>query len=206
MFWIFAGALTALCTALLVREVAPQRRLGIALTVLIPLAALGLYLGLGRPELTQWRTRPVLPPFIAGAVDKLKADVAANPQDKQAWLLLGDVYRKVDHYQDAAAAYRQALAIDPKDPVLSASLGEMLVKEDGGKVGPEARALFVAAPQQPASRYYLALAEAQAADWPDALKDWQALAASTPANAPWQGPTATRIAEAQRALGLDEQH
>jgi cytochrome c-type biogenesis protein CcmH len=184
----------------------PRKKLSYALTALVPFAALGLYLGLGRPELTAWHTRPALPPFIAGAVEKLKADVTANPEDKEAWILLGDVYRKVDRNREAASAYGKALALDPQDPALKATLGEMLVKADGGRVGAEARGLFSQAPEEPASRYYLALAEAQAADWPDALKDWQALAASTPADAPWQEATATRIAEARRALGLDEQH
>jgi cytochrome c-type biogenesis protein CcmH len=206
MFWIVAGALTALCTALVARAVMPRRRLSYALTVLIPLTALGLYLGLGRPELTAWHTRPALPPVIAGAVKKLQAGLAADPKDKEAWILLGDVYRKVDRTAEAADAYGHALALDPADPALKAALAEMMVKAAGGRVEAGARDLFAQAPDQPAARYYLALAEAQGADWPDALKDWQALAASSPPDAPWQDSTAARIAEARRALGLDEQH
>jgi tetratricopeptide (TPR) repeat protein len=45
------------------------------------------------------------------AIDDLKEVVSGHPDDAEAWTALGDVYRGVDKYADAADAYDKAIAI-----------------------------------------------------------------------------------------------
>ncbi len=208
VFWTVAGTMTAASVILLLRPVlkagvsSETRRVAGVLTALVPAVSLALYFQLGRPDLVEWRTRPVLPPTIAASVDKLTADVRQNPDDIQAWLLLGEVYDKVQRYGEAAAAYRRAAELDPATPAYKALLGQALVKRDGDAVRPEALVWFSRARDEPLSRYYLALGVAQKGNWKEALTAWQALEAGVPPDAPARPAIEARIADARRALGL----
>ena len=211
VFWGLTGLMTALSVIVLVRAfpVPADRatsRLSLGLTLFVPVVALGLYVLLGHPELTAWRTRPMVPPFLAGAVEKLQADTIANPDDATAFALLGDVDRKLQHYDEAVIAYRKAQVLVPGNAQVSTGLAEVLVQQAGGKITPEASALFAASPKLSQSRYYLALAKSQAADWEGALADWQALAKDTVTDDPLYQPTMDHIAEARRVLGVDPEH
>ncbi len=207
VFWIAAGALTALAVTLLLRPLVPAsgaaaRRAALVVMGVVPLATLGLYLTLGRPALTQWRTRQQLPPFIAASVEKMTREAHDNPTDIQAWILLGDVYGKIRRYGEAADAYGRAANLDDRVPAYKAMVGQVLVMQNGGAVGPDARAWFDRAKDDPTSRYYLALEKSQQGDWKGALADWQALAATAPPEI--RTAIAARVTEANRALGLDE--
>ena len=210
VFWVAAACLTAAATMVLMRRLRPKDRatriLATVIVAFLPLASLGLYAALGRPELTAWRTRPVLPPFIAGAVEKLAADTVAHPDDAQAWVLLGDVDAKVRHYEEAEAAYRKALALSPADASLKIAIARTMLARDGDAVTPDIATLLAADPGSDASRYYLALAKSQAADWPGALADWQALRATLPPDSALAPSVDARIDQAKRVTGLIEDH
>jgi cytochrome c-type biogenesis protein CcmH len=199
-FWIVAALLTALTVFFLLRPIADKRS-ALALTCLVPCSALALYAWLGRPDLTQWRTQPQLPPFIAASVDHLIQDTRDHPTDVQAWILLGDVYAKIRRYGDAATAYRQAALLDPSTPVYNAMVGQALVMQDGGAVGQDALMWFAKARQDPTARYYQALAKSQAGDWKGALAEWEKLAQENPEG--MGDAIAARIADAHAALGMD---
>ena len=209
VFWILAGLMTAGSVLLLVRPLvagkADDADKGLATLIIwgVPLLTLGLYAALGHPDLTAWRTQPGLPPFIAASVTKLTADVKQNPTDLQGWLLLGDVYAKIRRYDEAAAAYRRAAELDPATPSYAALVGQMLVRRNGDAVGADAVVWFAKARDEPLSRYYVALAMAQAGNWDDALARWQALKQVLPNDAQWQATLDARIADARRALGLE---
>ena len=75
----------------------------------------------------------------------------------------------------------------------------------GGKVDDRARQAFEivlrADARAPQARFYVGLAKAQAGDVKAALTDWKALAADTPADAPYLPMIQARIAEAEKASG-----
>lgn len=89
----------------------PAKKLAIILLILIPLAAGGLYVQLGKPTALDPMTgqRPdVGPNEIAGMVKKLEARMALEPNDTKGWLMLARSYRTQARYAEAVIAYEKA--------------------------------------------------------------------------------------------------
>lgn len=98
-----------------------------AVGVIIPVAALTLYLVLGSPKAVTGQmpatAGTVTPPFanqegpmtqqqIAANVAKLANRLQQNPDDLNGWLMLARSYTMMERYADAAAAYEQATRLD----------------------------------------------------------------------------------------------
>lgn len=201
-----------------VASVTPRRARALAavLAVGLPLAALAVYVPLGRPDLPAqpFATRDLAAEqgdtpsaSVMAAVDALKAKLEANPDDLQGWVLLGQFYGRTERWAEAADAFRRAVHLSSGDLDLTATYAEVLVNANGGTVPEEARVAFDAVLEQnakdPRARFYLGLARFQAGDAQGALDHWRALAADTPADAPWLPAVRARIAEAAGQLGLD---
>ncbi len=194
-------------------KTAAARRLTVGFAAVIPLAAIAIYVAVGRPDLpglplADRQLSPEADPAkILAAVEQVKSKLKADPSDLDRWVMVGEAYAKLGRPRDAVDAFRVATGISPDDPSLSAMLAEALIAADGGAVGAEAKQRFQAIPDnsevKPEARYYLALADAQAGDMKAALKGWQSLLADSPADAPWIDQTRARIAGAAQALGLD---
>ncbi len=185
----------------------------LALMVVVPVAALAIYLPTGRPGLPSQplasrdpAERNALRALIA-ETDALARRLAAEPGDGAGWVALGQRYNALERYDEAAAAFGRAAGIMADNPAVLGAYGEALINAAGGTVTEQARAAFeralAARPGDPRPRFYLALARAQAGDDRDALARWQELMRDSPANAPWVPTVRTRIAEAAGRLGLD---
>jgi cytochrome c-type biogenesis protein CcmH len=121
--------------------------------VLIPLAAFGLYLVNGHPELPAepLATRIARARHEAARseqlIGELRAKVATlDPKSdvaRQGFMLLGNAEESLGHFGRAAAAWRSALAVR-FDPELAAATAELQTRADG-KVSPQSAALFRAA-------------------------------------------------------------
>ncbi len=200
--------------------VVPQRRPSQVTTLVlisaIPLAALTLYLAIGRPDmrdhpftaLTAEAAKPVSPPQkVVDAVNHLAERLKAEPGDLDGWMLLGQSYGKLGRLAEAVGAWRKAVALAPDQLEISSNLAEALVTANQGLVPDEARTLFEAQkskmPDDPRSSHYLALARFQAGDEKGALDRWAALVAVSPANAPWLGMVRQHIAEVAGRLNLN---
>ena len=150
------------------KEPAPQpsarlhRFLPAALSLAIPLLALGVYLQIGRPGLPA-------APFVAG-----RAAPATDDSAELAKFIEEAKKRAQDRPGDAEA---------------QSALGEALTLEAQGVVSEPARQAFAKAltlkPDDPRAAYYLGLAEAQAGDSAAALRRWHELAGRSPPDAPW---------------------
>ncbi|MDR3516396.1 MAG: c-type cytochrome biogenesis protein CcmI [Azospirillaceae bacterium] len=189
------------------------RRLALVLAVALPAAALAVYLPLGHPGLP---SQPLAdrdlahtpsPARIEAAVARLAATMKAHPEDLQGWLLLGRSYGKMERYAEAADAMRHAATLAPDNAVVTSSFGEALVGATNGIVGDEARQAFETTlahdPHDFRARYYLALAHNQAGDPKGALEGWTALAADSPADAPWLPSLRDDIRQVAQSLHLD---
>jgi cytochrome c-type biogenesis protein CcmH len=194
----------------------PARRLSVLLVIVVPLAAIGLYVNLGAPgapdQPLAGRTPTVLaeiPPderaTAERAVRLLTVRLAEQPDDAGAWRLLARSLRLLGRGDDAVAAYRRAHAVAADDPGLAAEFGEALVALSAGRVDDEAQAAFTAAllrdPEEARAHYYLALRRAQDGDIEGALRGWLDLIARAPADAPWLQQVRRQADRARTALG-----
>ena len=191
-----------------------RRAAALALGLCVPALAAGIYASLGTPGLPDRpfdeAARPASDPATAAlmddAVERLEARLEREPDDLEGWLLLGRSHLVLQQYAEAARALRRAALLSGGDPEILSMLGETIVWASDGTVVPEAVRVFErvieARPDDPAARYHLALARAQAGEVRDAYEMWLALAADTPADAPWRGDLESLIRQAAEMLGI----
>ncbi|MBT6116790.1 MAG: c-type cytochrome biogenesis protein CcmI [Rhodospirillaceae bacterium] len=193
------------------------RRIAVALVVLVPAAALALYLWEGSPELPgapyaersaeRERLLAEAPEGLDERMAELATLVEGQPDNLDAWRLLGRGYFTLGRYEDSAAAYRRAAALVPGDAAILSELGQSLVYAASGEVTGEARQVFAqvrtAEPGEPRARYYLGLAEAQAGQPEAALKIWIALERDSAEDAPWLPVLRQGIAQLAADTGAD---
>lgn len=160
---------------------AVQKWLPPALSLFVPLLALGLYLQTGRPGL------PAAPFADRGT------EHAPAPQQLDVAGLLKEA--------------RARLAQDPNDADALAALAEGLTLEAGGTVTQPAldalRRALQARPDDARILYYLGLHEAQSGDSKAAIARWRDLEAKSPPDAPWLGLLRAEIARVARAAGIE---
>lgn len=180
--------------------------------VAVPAVALLLYLPRGTPGMPDFPLAAVNAERAAEAaqVSQLVATLRArlaelppdSPQRRTGLVLLGNTERSRGRFAESADAYRAALAIG-FDPQVAIDLAEVLALAANGQITGEAKGLLqqasAAGTRDPRADYYLGLAERQAGDVAAALSRWRALAARSPADAPWLPGLSQRIAEAESA-------
>ena len=163
----------------------------LALGLLVPGLALGVYLLLGRPDLPSIGVaeQRAMETDVADLAERLRASLEAEPDNARGWELLGRTYLQLGQPGEAAGAFRRALAVGGEAGRLEASLGEALVAAAQGRVGPEARDAFARAlaadPGEPRARYFAGLALVQDGRTQEGLEVWRALLAASPPDAPW---------------------
>ncbi len=163
----------------------------------VPLAAIALYLGIGAAEQASEtraaapQTSPRIDPArpVSELVASLEKRLVDNPTDVNGWVTLGESYAEFNRFDDAAAAFAKAVALDPRSAFLQAAHGEALVLANRGAVSDEANAALERAldldAREPRARYYLALRRYQRGDKAEALKALAALVNDAPDGAPW---------------------
>lgn len=153
-----------------------------ALSLAVPLLALGLYLMVGRPGLPA-------APFGSARV----ADHPAPGQQPDVASLIADA--------------RARLKDAPDDPDALSALAEGLTLEAGGTVTQPAvealRKALAKAPDDPRTIYYLGLHEAQSGDSRAAIARWRALEARSAPDAPYLGLLRAEIQRVAKAAGID---
>jgi cytochrome c-type biogenesis protein CcmH len=164
------------------------------------------------------------PPAAASAdgpqtIEQLRAAAEGSKDDARPWSDLAFAYFQQGEFDEAAAAYHRAVAIDPQAAVLWSALGETLVMGSARDPLPaEALQAFEKAlaldPQDPRARYFLAAKKDLDKDHEGAIAAWLDLLADSPPGAPWENDlvrtieqvgqintieVASRIAKAQGA-------
>ena len=192
-----------------------RRAAAVGLGLCIPALAAGVYASLGSPgipgrpfaEIERPAASTEATAAIGESVERLAARLESDPDNLEGWLLLGRSYVALQRYPEAADALRRAAALSGGDPEVLTMLGEAIVWADGGVVAPEAVGVFrqalEARPDDPAARFHLALARAQAGAVQEAYDMWLALAADTPADAAWRGDLEALIGQAAEVLGIE---
>lgn len=192
--------------------------LAVVLSVFIPALGFGLYLHLGSPDLPDH-------PFVSHENDKIPQSEAAggqgatieelveklithlkgHPEDIEGWVRLREAMIALDEAPRAAKLMEDALATRQDDINLRLLFGESLMVMSEGQVTPAAKLTFEQvlklSPHNPGAAYYLALAAFQSGNVEGAYKSWSALAANSPAGAPWLPQVRARLQEAAAKLG-----
>lgn len=188
----------------------PSHRLTLAMAVVLPLAAFGLYLMLGSPHLPSQSAMERLAEErqrTSPEITALEAKVGQSPSDAQGWIDLGRAYAAVERAKDAADSFAKAMALGRQEPDLLRQYAHAAILAEGGRVTAAAQAalqrVLASDPSDPTARFFLALARAQNQDVEGALTDWLALERQLPPEAPLRGLVADNIDKAARQLGKD---
>lgn len=183
--------------------------LALGLVAAVGLGSVGLYLQLGVPtrnDLSAAREegQRLEVQRLAG---KLRERLAAEPNNAEAWAMLGRATAALADWPAAVEAYQRALALTPAPPAdLLGAYGEVLVARAGGMVTPIARQAFQAAlaadPANGMARFYMAISTAQDGDPRAAMDLLQGLAADLPDDAPVRPEIARRLAAFAAQAGV----
>ena len=188
----------------------------LALLVVVPLSAFGLYLTFGQPsmpdqplasrakqlnEATQGRSQ------IVDMIAKLERQMQATPDDPNGWALLGKSYRAMGRFSDALGALKKLAELTNNDPEALVMLAETMVEMDQGSVSLKAVELLQAVkkqdPSDPRPYFYIGLERQQKEDLQGAVNEWAALLNHSPSNAPWVGEMQNRIAQLIAQGGIE---
>lgn len=178
------------------------RLAAMALIGLIPLGAGAIYLALGAPDQPAQpfaSRQPVAAPALpagthegmASRIAALETRLAEDPSDLAGQALLARSYAAVGDFERALATYARANQLaEGRDRRLAGEYAEAMVMAADGMVTDDALSIFIRIaedhPDDPQSRYYLALHAAQNGATADAVAALRSLEADTPADAPWR--------------------
>lgn len=116
----------------------------------------------------------------------------------ERWLGMADAIASRGDSASAANVLVAAVKQHPRDYSLWVGLGNMLT-DHGGRLNPGARLAYeraiALAPDYPAPRYFLGIAEARSGNVAEARRLWSDVLANSPANASWRPLVEDRLAQ-----------
>jgi cytochrome c-type biogenesis protein CcmH len=121
---------------------------------------------------------------------QVEAHLEKNPTDGRGWSVLAPVLVKLGRFDDAAKAYRNAIAFAGETAERRADLGEVIADMAGGVVTVEAKREFERAleldPNEMQARYYLGVSAEQDGRAADAAVIWGGMLEKASTNARWR--------------------
>ncbi len=181
-------------------------RAALAVAIVVPLAALALYLAVGKPSAID---APNADPPPATANDafrsQLQAHLASSPRDGRAWVTLARLEMNADRFNAAVEAYAKALAASPKiarDPGVLCEYADALGMAQGGRLeGPPTQWIERALAIDPSHAKALEMAGSLAyerRDFRTAVRHWRALLDQIETGSPAHAELSTAIQRAER--------
>ncbi|WAC23484.1 TPR domain-containing protein [Blastomonas sp. SL216] len=130
------------------------------------------------------------PASVDQVITALEARLRDNPDDAEGWRMLGWSYFETQRFAESATAMRRAIQLAPGNSEYHSMLGEALVMASKDEaISQDARTAFKRAveidPKDARARYFLAAAKDIDGKHAEAIEDWFALLAETPADAPY---------------------
>ncbi|HMM86596.1 c-type cytochrome biogenesis protein CcmI [Azohydromonas sp.] len=185
----------------------PGRGAALTLAVVLPLAAVLLYLALGN--------RTALDPVLARApsqatpqdvevlVERLAQRMREQPGDADGWVLLGRSYAAMGRFEPARDAYAQAVALSPDDASLLADYADALaMTQERGLLGEPERLVQRALRADPDHVKALALAGTaalQRGDAAAAVRHWERAKSLAPPDSPFASGLEEGLRQARAA-------
>jgi len=187
----------------------PLRLAVIAVSAASAMAAVGIYMAVGSPQLigVPPQPEPAMPEEmreVMAQIDALAADLMENPEDPRGWAVLGEAYAALGRHREAAVAFGNAIDRVPPNAYLFASQGQAYLFAAEGVMTPAAREAFARAldiePDNVRARFFLAEARFQDGEREAALAEWQALLDDAPEDAGYRPMIEARLASARDAV------
>jgi len=184
----------------------------IAIVVMLPLAAIALYVVLGTPEglapddyEPPQMSEQQVADQISQMVSRLAARLEGDPGDAEGWKMLGRSYLALERFADARKAFEQAAELLPADAQLLADLADTIAMTSGQSLEGRPMELIERALQlDPGNEKALWLggtAAYERQDYREALGYWQRLYAMQPPGSEGAQAMERNIAEMQSLLG-----
>ncbi|MGW8311156.1 MAG: c-type cytochrome biogenesis protein CcmI, partial [Thiogranum sp.] len=196
-------------------EAGKGRWLGVVLVLLVPAMAIVIYQQIGaegaieRIEAAQSGVRTASPVRQRHSIEEMVAKLAQrmqqDPGNLEGWMLLGRSYASMQRLDDAAAAYRHAMQIEPDNPDVLSSYADVLVGVNDGRFTDQVEQMLdkavAANPQHIKSRWLRGHGKFSHADYSGAVDDWLIAMAGLPAGDENRAIIEGQIREARRRLG-----
>jgi cytochrome c-type biogenesis protein CcmH len=143
---------------------------------------------------------------IGAMVDQLAERLKTHPEDAEGWQMLGRSYSVLGRSPEAAAAYRKAVALRPKDGALLGELAFALAMANQRSFDGEPTALIEQAlalsPDHPKVLALAGSAAFERKDYRGALKHWERLAQIEPPGSRFAEQIQASIVQAREAAGM----
>ncbi|MBV6631703.1 MAG: hypothetical protein KI792_01575 [Alphaproteobacteria bacterium] len=193
--WIAAAVISALVCAVVAAPLKRQKTASMVIIATVPLAAIGIYLWAGNPDLPDQplagRDQGFLnqQAMMVAAAEEMAANLGNERGDAAGWALLGQAWAQLQRHRDAAAAFARAADLSGGNTALRLAQLEALIASEEGLVTPEAIDLIDdilrVEPDQQGARFYAGLALWQAGKLDAARERWEALLAEANGDEPW---------------------
>ncbi len=163
------------------------RKLGAALLLLlIPGASVGLYLWLGSPQLLEPGALQADQrdphagggaPTMAEIRQTLERRVAEQPDDAEAWFMLGRLHAGAQRFAEAAEAYAQVARLTDRHPQALIAWADALAMTQGGRISGKPYELvkeaLEKAPEDPTALWLAGQGAREAGDYQNAIYFWR---------------------------------
>jgi len=217
LLYTVMAAMTAACCFYLLRPVLrsdeiddkparPSGSLNFLPVLLIPAAALGLYLLIGNPSLPDHplQQRLSVPPEelpLPGLITMLEARLKENPDDVEGWQMLARARTAQGAPERAADAWRRVIEIGGENNQALIELAVLLIDMENGVVGKPAKQLVERVlsrdPDNIMAIFLNGLSMAQEGLTAEALRDWQKLLSQADSGSRWAAFLNAHIADYQ---------
>ena len=175
----------------------------IALAVLLPVVAIGLYAGKQAKTVEQLsQLGPGGQPDPLKMVARLEKRLEGAPDDPAGWARLGRSYAVLERFDDAKRAYAKATQLAPDDVAILTDYATLLISENPRQPSKEALAAFTRLyqlnPKHPGALWVLGLDAYNNSKYQQAIKHWEALLKELPPDAE-VAPQVRHVVEQARA-------
>ncbi len=190
-------------------EARPARGWALGLALVVPIAAVSVYMALGTPDGLDPEKVAGKQGFsqaeIADMVGTLAARLEQEPDNVEGWMMLARSYLVLEDYPKAAAAYEKLAALAPNEPDVFADWADVVAAIKGTVVG-DAEALaqkaLAIAPDHPKALALAGTAAFQREDYAGAAAHWEKILAQVPAGTEVERGIRASINDARAKAGM----
>ncbi|WP_072392051.1 c-type cytochrome biogenesis protein CcmI [Hyphomicrobium sp. CS1GBMeth3] len=187
------------------------RRAYTAVTALLPVVGIGLYVLEGSPHLPdrpfaerQAAAQAEGDASIADLIGRVEQRLREHPEDGKGWDVIAPVYLRLQRYADAAHAFAEANRLEGESVRRLLGFAEATLLAENGVVTEPVRRAALRVLELDPERFqvgvWLALAKEQDGDLEGAAAQYREIYDKAPENVPWRKVVAERLAMVEKKI------